>query len=366
MHFLIQREPLLSALQAIVGVVERRQTQAVLSNILVATEGTQLRLTTTDLEVELVAYLEATIEEAGETTLPARKWLDICRNLPESATLELTFHGERALLRSGKSRFSLATMSAEEFPQVESIGATEVVNIPSAELRRLVEHTHFSMAQHDVRFYLNGLLFELTGRGARAVATDGHRLALADSDTPIAVDQPKRVIIPRKGVQELQRLLNNNDEPVSLELGDNHLRVTFASIRLTSKLIDGQYPDYTRVIPKGGDKHLAVDRQALRQALTRVAILSNERYRGVRFAVESDTLRIGSQNPDQEEAEEELPIAYDGTPVEVGFNANYLLDALGAIDTEQVELTLTDASSSGVIRGKGTDNAYYVIMPMRL
>ncbi len=366
MRFEVQREPLLTALQAIVGVVERRQTLSVLGNIRVEARAQQLQLTATDLEVELVAYLDAETQTEGATTLPARKWLDICRNLPEEAILQVTFEQGRATLRSANSRFSLATLPAEEFPEVESIGATESVAIPRRELRRLIELTHFSMAQHDVRYYLNGLLLELTGSGARAVATDGHRLALAESDTPIAVSQPRQVIVPRKGVQELMRLLDDAEEPAQVAFGDNHIRVSLETVRFTSKLIDGTFPDYNRVIPQGGDKHILVDRQALRQAITRVAILSNEKYRGVRFGVEGDTLRVGSQNPEQEEAEEEVGIEYGGEAVELGFNANYMLDALNAMDTERVHITLTDASSSGLFHGEGVENVRYVIMPMRL
>ncbi|MFP4146304.1 MAG: DNA polymerase III subunit beta [Halorhodospira sp.] len=366
MRFEVQREPLLTALQAIVGVVERRQTLPVLGNIRVEAETGQLRLTSTDLEVELVAHLDVETTSDGAITLPARKWLDICRNLPEGAQLQISCEQGRANLRAGNSRFSLATLPVEEFPEIESIGATEAVELPRGELRRLIECTHFSMAQHDVRYYLNGLLLELTGRGARTVATDGHRLALAEGETPLAVAQPRQVIVPRKGVQELMRLLDDADEPARLELGENHIRVTLNTVRFTSKLIDGVFPDYNRVIPQDGDKHLLVDRQALRQALSRVVILSNEKYRGVRFAAEGETLRIGSHNPEQEEAEEELEIEYGGEAVELGFNANYLLDALGAMDTERVQVTLTDANSSGLLRGEGVEHARYVIMPMRL
>ncbi|MBK5936330.1 DNA polymerase III subunit beta [Halorhodospira sp. 9621] len=366
MRFEVQREPLLAALQSIVGVVERRQTLPVLGNIRVEARPEQLQLTATDLEVELVAYLEAHTQDEGVITLPARKWLDICRNLPEGASISIETNQDRATLRAASSRFSLATLPADEFPEVESIGQTESVDIPRTELRKLIERTHFSMAQHDVRYYLNGLLLELTGSGARAVATDGHRLALAESDSPVSVSQPRQVIVPRKGVQELLRLLDDADESATLEFGTNHVRVTLQSVRFTSKLIDGVFPDYNRVIPQDGDKHVLIDRQYLRQALTRVAILSNEKYRGIRFAVEGDTLRIGSHNPEQEEAEEEVSVDYGGDAVELGFNANYLLDALGALDTERVQVTLTDASSSGLIRGEGLDNARYVVMPMRL
>ena len=367
MRFEIQRETLTAALQAIAGVVERRQTLAVLGNIRVEASGDDtIRLTATDLEVELITWAACSVTASGAITLPARKWLDICRNLPEGATIELAVEGDRATLRAGKSRFSLATLPAEEFPEIDSIGDAEGLELPRVELRRLIERTHFSMAQHDVRYYLNGLLMAVNSRGARAVATDGHRLALAETQVPIELHEPRQVIVPRKGVHEILRLLDEEEEPATVRFGENHIQVQAQGVQLTSKLIDGQFPDYQRVLPSGGEQNLYVERQALRQTLTRVAILSNEKYRGVRLTVEAGRLWVASHNPEQEEAEEELDVEFDGQPVELGFNANYLLDALGAMGTERVHITLTDASSSALLRPEGNDQVRYVIMPMRL
>ncbi len=366
MRFEATRETLLGPLHSLIGVVERRQTLPVLGNVRVQVEESGLRLTTTDLEVELVAHVPCDVVATGTTTLPARKWLDICRNLPEGATITVAIEKERAVLRSGRSRFTLATLSAAEFPEVESIGEVETVTLPRDQLRQLIERTHFSMAQHDVRYYLNGLLFELSTDGTRTVATDGHRLAIAEAHTGGAIEGSRQVIVPRKGVQELLRLLGDDDDTTTIEFADNHIRVQLGDIRLTSKLIDGRFPDYQRVIPEGGDKRLLVDRQSLRQALSRVYILSNEKYRGVRFQAEDDRLSVGSHNPEQEEAEEELEIEYGGPKIELGFNANYLMDALGAIEADRVEVILTDSNSSGLLYGEGDESARYVVMPMRL
>lgn len=366
MKFEVQREALLPALQALLGVVEKRQTLAVLSNFRVEANESGLRLTATDLEVELVADVEAEVGEAGRTTLPARKLVDIVRNLPEEAVITVSLERDRGVLRSGRSRFTLATLPVDEYPDGESIGETENVTLPQAVLRRLIERTQFSMAQHDVRYYLNGLLLELDNDGTRAVATDGHRLSLAEARDGTGVNDARQVIVPRKGVQELVRLLGDTEEAATVQFGEQHVRVALGNMRLTSKLIDGRFPDYNRVIPKGGDKVVLVDREALRRALSRVYILSNEKYRGVRFQVEGDRLLVASHNPEQEEAEEELEIEYGGERVELGFNANYLMDALGALRSERAKITLTDAQNSGLITAEDDPSAQYVVMPMRL
>jgi DNA polymerase-3 subunit beta len=240
------------------------------------------------------------------------------------------------------------------------------LNVPQAHLRWLVDRTHFAMALQDVRYYLNGLLLELEPEQLRAVATDGHRLALAGLGLSSELEGPKQVIVPRKGIQELLRLLGDSDEAVSVELGANHVRVALPDLRFTSKLIDGRFPDYQRVIPAVGEHPVSVERDALRQALVRVSILSNEKYRGVRFVLEQERLRIQSNNPEQEEAEEELVVDYAGPEVEIGFNASYMLDALGAIEQPMVQLHVTDANSSALLQGDGAVDARYVVMPMRL
>ncbi|MBK1733698.1 DNA polymerase III subunit beta [Halorhodospira abdelmalekii] len=367
MKLQLERNTLLPLLQQLVSIVERKQTDALLANIrLEATAEQAVYLTSSDMEVELVAKLNGVVEKPGITTLPARKWLDICRNLPDQSTLEIFLEGNRAQLRCGRGRFALATLEADEFPEVELSSEVETVVLPQDELRGVIERSHFSMASQDVRYALNGLLIELTGRGIRAVATDGHRLALAEGVGEIEVTQPRQVIVPRKGVHELLRILGTDSTPLQLQLDSNHIRVEVGDVRITSKLIDGLYPDYYHVLPEKNEKHLTLAREALRQAVSRVAILSNEKSRGVRFQLRPHLLSIGSHNYEQEEAEEELEVDYSGEEVEIGFNANYLLDALGAMETEHVVISLNDSKSSGLFRPEGDERTRYVIMPMQI
>ena len=366
MKFKIQREAFLKPLQQIIGVVERRQTLPVLGNILVQASKQGLTLTATDLEVELVAQVGLDIAEPGETTLPARKLLDICRTLPEEAWLEILVDQDRATLRSGKSRFTLATLPASDFPVIEELKSVQAFKLPQRDLKELIERTHFSMAQQDVRYYLNGLMLELDKKGIRSVATDGHRLAMCEMSAKTGVSDSQQVIVPRKGVQELLRLLEGDDTDVEIQLGSNHIRVSTPQIRFTSKLIDGRFPDYNRVMPKGGDKQIQADRGYLRQALARTSILSNEKYRGIRLNLEVNILKIQAHNPEQEEAEEELEIQYGGDPLEIGFNVTYLLDALGALPGDDVRILLSDANSSCLIEDGARGHCKYVVMPMRL
>ena len=367
MQFEIDRERLLGPLQAVIGVVERRQTMPVLGHVLVvAREGEGLTLTASDLEVELQAGVDCEVAEGGQITLPARKTVDIVRNLPEGAQLRLQVDQQRAVLRSGQSRFSLATLPAADFPGMEEIGEPQSVALPQSRLRWLLEKTHFSMAVQDVRYYLNGLLLEIEPGGIQAVATDGHRLALASLKTDTGVAEARQVIVPRKGVQEMLRLLDVSDEPVELALGGNHVRISLPRLRFTSKLIDGRFPEYDRVIPDGTGARMDVEREALRQALVRASILSNEKYRGVRFVVDTDRLRIQSHNPEQEEAEEEVSVSFAGQALEVGFNASYMLDVLAAVSASTVHVYLTDGSSSALVQGEGEEDTRFVVMPMRL
>ncbi len=362
----IKREDLLRPLQAVIGVVERRQTLPVLANVLMVADEQGLSLTTTDLEVELVSRAQGEIQEGGQITVPARKLADIVRNLPEGATVRLTLDQDRAVVSAERSRFSLATLPASEFPTVEDIGETEPVLLPQGHFRELIEKTHFSMALQDVRYYLNGLLLELEPERLRAVATDGHRLAMGELRGDVQVQNNQQVIVPRKGVQELLRLLDDTDDQIRLELSGNHIRVTLPELRFTSKLIDGRFPDYQRVIPNVEGNVMTADRETLRQALVRASILSNEKYRGVRFTLERDGLKIQSNNPEQEQADEELAVGYAGAPLEVGFNATYLLDALAAMDSEEIRMGLVDANSSCLLQDAGNEGYTYVVMPMRL
>lgn len=365
MKFSAERESILAPLQAVIGVVERRQTMPILANVLITGRGEQLSITATDLEVELVAKANVTLEQAGEITLPGRKLLDIVKALPDKAKVTISIEAERATVRSGKSRFTLATLPASDFPTVEDIRAQKAILIAQSALRRLLDKTHFSMAQQDVRYYLNGMLMEADGKTLRTVATDGHRLSYCETTLEHEAGSAQQVIVPRKGVLELQRLLAGEGN-VELAIGTNHVRAQIGDIRFTSKLIDGRFPEYSRVIPSNPTKKVTADRDVLRSALQRAAILSNEKYRGIRLAVRPGVLLLQSHNPEQEEAEEELEVNYAGEELEIGFNVNYLLDALAAVDGGQVDLGLTDANNSCLLSSAATPQAKYVVMPMRL
>lgn len=357
------------ALQALNSVVERRQNLPILANILLVGDGTTLSLTATDMEVELVVGLSLQTEGPVSTTLPARKLLDICRALPDGAQLELTLAGEHATLRSGKSRFTLATLPSQEFPTVSEFEPVVSLDLDAAVLRRLIARTQFAMAHQDVRYYLNGMLLEIGATGLRAVATDGHRLALADAPGQVTLPegtQAHQIIVPRKGVQEIARLLSGVDGSVLLSVGSTQLSVLAGAQRMTSKLIDGRFPDYERVLPKGGDKIVIADRALLRQGLSRASILSTDKFKGVRLVLEKNLLRALAHNPEQEEAEEEMEVDYDGAALEIGFNVSYLLDVIDAVETEKVKLEFSEPGSSCLVLPAGEADSRYVVMPMRL
>jgi DNA polymerase-3 subunit beta len=358
------RDVLLKPLQAVIGVVERRQTMPILSNVLLVAKDNGLAVTATDLEVELVAEAEVAVEVGGEITVSGRKLLDICRALPEGSDIDISVNGEKLIVRSGRSKFSLATLPAAEFPTVEDIKAGQTIEVSQDVLGRLIEKTHFSMAQQDVRYYLNGMLLETGGKHLRAVATDGHRLALCEAELEGSVDE-QQVIVPRKGVLELQRLMTGEGS-LNIELGPNHVRIQLDGIRFTSKLIDGRFPEYDRVIPKESSNQLTAERGAFKSALQRTAILSNEKYRGIRLIIRDSGVVMQAHYPEQEEAEEELEVEYSGEDIEIGFNVNYLLDALAAVDGDEVTLSVLDGNSSCLIRQPGKDDSKFVVMPMRL
>ena len=359
------RENLLAPLQSVMGVVERRQTMPVLANVLLSARNDRLSVTGTDLEVELVAASAVSVQQAGEITVPGRKLLDIVRTLPEKATVTLARDAEKIVLRAGRSRFTLSTLPASEFPVIDDINAGQVLRLTRAAGRRLIDKTHFSMAQQDVRYYLNGTLLETEGKKLRAVATDGHRLALAETELTEAVKTGQQVILPRKGVLELQRILIGEGD-LELTIGTNHIRAQIGDIRFTSKLIDGKFPEYGRVVPSKPTRIMAGARDALRQALQRTSILSNEKYRGVRLTFAPNLLTVQAHNPEQEEAEDQVEVSFEGEEVEIGFNVTYLLEALAAIDADTVEVGLTDANSSCLIRTPGDSSVKFVVMPMRL
>lgn len=367
MQIVIEREKLLTPLSLVAGVVERRQTLPILSYLLLRADGQGIHMTGTDLEVELLAAAAGRVDQPGEVTVPARKFLDICRALPENATITVARQEERVVVRSGRSRFTLVTLPASDFPTVGVDSFTSLLTIPAGTLRQVFESTAFCMAQQDVRYYLNGLYLELSETQLRAVATDGHRMAICDEASTGGPQNPLQCIVPRKAVQEILRLLPSDEESVvTIRIDSNHLRLEVIDLVMTAKLIDGKFPDYTKVIPTAQSKLVMLSQQELRNGLSRVAILANEKYRGVRLNLESGKLAMTAHNPEQEEAVEEVEVRYSGESLEIGFNVNYLLEAAGAIRESEIQLGLSDASSSCTLKAPAQPNTQYIVMPMRL
>lgn len=366
MNLQVSREELLKPLQFVAGVVEKRNTLAILANVLLEVEGDVLTLTGTDLEVELVARVPLMAESSHSAiTIPAKKLLDICRSLPAESVLNLMLEGDRVIIKSGRSRYNLSTLPAVEFPNIQTDEGAQPVTLPQRVLRKVIDSTTFAMAVQDVRYYLNGMLLELKDKQLRSVATDGHRLAMALTPLEQAVPHAQ-VIVPRKGILELQRIIEDSDTAIAIELTPNHMRATLDQYTFTTKLVDGKFPDYERVIPRGGDKEIIADKESFKMVLTRAAILSNEKYRGVRLHFSEGNVQVLANNPEQEEAEENLAVDYAGDELEVGFNVTYLIDVLNAIKGEQVMIKASDANSSALVRDFDDDTAVYVIMPMRL
>ena len=366
MQFEISKAQLLKPLMNGSGVVEKRQTLPVLSNLLLRLENGCLEIVGTDLEVEVSAMCNDVVGTNGSTTVPARKFVDIVRSFPEDSTIRFEVAENKVICTSGRSRFQLSTLDAAEFPRMELDSEAETVNMPGATLKQLLNKTAFAMASQDVRYYLNGLLMQIKDETLTTVATDGHRLAFTKTEVSLKQDYETSVIIPRKGVGELSRLIEEGEKTLSMQLGKKHVMVQSDNITLKSKLIDGRFPDYERVIPSESDNRLVTDKVILREALARTAILSNEKYRGVQLTLETGQLTIQTHNPEQEEAEEKLSIDYTGQNIEIGFNVNYLIDAISIIDSEQVRLDFTDAHSSVLIRSMEDEHTLYVVMPMRL
>lgn len=367
MKFSIDREQLVKPLQQVAAVVERRQTLPVLSNLLVEVNNQQLVLTGSDMEIEMIARfpLEGDCEE-GATTVAARKFLDICKSLPADAVINVDLDNDKLKIRSGRGRYTLATLPAVDFPALEVETEANTLTVPSAGLRDLIDHTAFSMAQQDVRYYLNGMLLEIGEGQLRTVATDGHRLALSDLRLESVSVEPCQVILPRKGVLELGRLLAEAGEMVDISMSHNQLRISLPQFTFTSKLVDGKFPEYDRVVPKNNTQLAMADKEVLRQALLRVLVLSNEKYRGVRLQFGENSLTLQTNNPEQEEAEEQVLVNYTGQPLEIGFNITYLIDILNNIPGNQLMMELGDSNSSALLRDESDSDAIYVVMPMRL
>lgn len=381
MRLKISKEVLLNVLSHVVGAVERRHTLNILSNIKLQVTEQQLIVTGSDLEVELVASTalsSGACVDAGETTVPARKLVDICKSLPNAALVDIQVTpDQRCILKSGNSRFVLGTLPAEDFPLLASEGVVqgETVQVGQADLKKLLDKTSFAMAVQDVRFYLTGTLIEAGEGKLRAVTTDGHRLALSETDAQINSDQTLQAIVPRKAVNELQRLLTLDEHQLTLIIGRELMNVKIqlnykdsheVEVRFTTKLIDGKFPDYRRVLPRNGNKIVIIEHDLFRQSLQRVAILSNEKLRGVFLTFKENELQLRANNPEQDEAVDDLAIQYSGESMEMSFNAQYLLDVLGALNGDSVQLTLSEANASSLIQDPAAAQSLYVVMPMRV
>jgi DNA polymerase-3 subunit beta len=365
----LQREQLLKPLQLVIGAVDHKQAMPILSNVLLDFQEKQLSVTGTDLEIELIGQSPFCQPDMrpGKMILPARKLFDICKALPEGAAIELYQDRDRVILKSDRSRFTMSTMSADDFPSVESSESNVTFSITQGELLHLLQRTAFAMAQQDVRYYLNGMLLEIAENMLRVVATDGHRLAM--NQATIHIEHPHRmqVILPYKAVMELMRLIKGGDHVLNVHVGFHHIRIFSEEFVFTSKLVEGRFPDYQRVIPKMGDKVIVLDRDELKQALLRTAILCHDKVRGVRLEIGANQLKLTANNPEHEAAEEEIDVDYKGEHLDVGFNITYLLDVLNVVQAGPIQLTLIDASSSLRIDEPGSENySIFVVMPMRL
>ena len=368
MKFKVIREELLKPLQLVSGVVERRQTRPILGNLLmVLTEDGVLSLTGTDEEIEIVAKSTvSSVGEIGEITVPARKLVDICRSLPENQEINFSINDKTLVIKSGRSRFNLSTLPAGDFPATENIDGDLHFSAPQSTIKQLINNTAFCMAQQDVRYFLNGMLWEVEGDTLRCVATDGHRLAISNKVLDVNFPDKQQIILPRKGVTELSRLLDYKEQDISCVFSSRYFRIETQEYTFTSKIMEGKFPDYEKVIPTNG-KHIAMgNREELKQAFLRAAILSNEKHLGVRLVFSPQLLTIVANNIEQEEAEEKVIVDYDHDQIEIGFNVSYLQDVTNVITNEKIKITLSDSNSSVLLEDPDSSDALYVIMPMRL
>lgn len=366
MKFEIDRKDFFPALAQVGGAVEKRHTLPILANLLLKASPHGLEIIGSDLEVQIGAHAVAMISDEGAVTVPARKLFDICRNLPEDARISFSQKGDRVTLSSGRGRFSLSTLPAADYPAMDQPVADVRISIPQGDLKSLLEKVGFAMAHQDVRYYLNGLLIEIGGEQVRCVATDGHRLAKVDKQLEQGVGEVHSAIIPHKTVVEVRRLLNNSEKLVDLSLTEKALSLVFDDTQVVSKLVDGKYPNYERVIPRGLDQRAFVQKDDLRRALIRTSVLSNEKYRGVQFSFEDGLLKLRAHNPEQEEAEDEVALDYAGVTIAMGFNVTYVLDVLNALDDDRVEIQFAEDGKSSIWKNVDKDEESFVIMPMRL
>lgn len=369
MRFTVSRESFLKPLKMVASVVERRHTQnlPILSNVLIKISGSEFQLTTTDQEVELIS--NGILEEAfieGAVTVPVRKLMDVCRALPENSLLSFEEETDRLIIRGGRSRFTLSTLSALHFPNLEGEKWDFTFTVLKQALRLLIEQTGFAMAEQDVRYYLNGMLLEVKKGILYAVAADGHRLAVGKMNGAFNSPGTFRIIVPRKGVLELSRLLDDKEGSVTIMMGGNHIRVVTDGVTMTSKLLEGRFPDYERIIPANGDKIVLANRELLKEAFLRSAALFSDKFRGVRLHLSNGCLKILASNAEQDEVEEDIEVDYQGRELEIGFNVKYLIDLLGVIETHLVKFIFSDSNSSVRVEGVDGEGGVYVIMPMKI
>jgi DNA polymerase III subunit beta len=366
MQIQINREVLLKPLTSVTGIVERRHTLPILSNLLLEAKNNQIQLTATDLEMQISMTIESEFKGELSTTLSAKKFLDICRALPESANIDMVSQDSRLTVKAGKSRFNIQTLPAADYPvMTKASDQTTVIKISQIVFKKLLKQVEFAMAQQDIRYYLNGLLLEVIENNLNIIGTDGHRLSFTSAKLNQSYDKTD-VIVPRKTVIELIKLLNDSDEEVTIEIGAGQVNFTFNEIRLISKIIDGKFPDYNRVIPTGHQNSFTVNRMSVLTAMLRASILSNEKYRGIRMVLTNNNLKLISTNTEQEEAEEELEIDYVKDPLDIGFNVTYLIDVLNNVNDENIQFSFADANSSCLITVPNDTEYKYVVMPMRI
>jgi len=362
------QEQVLAALQSVAGIVERRHTMPILANVLIRKTGTQIEWTASDLEIQIRTRVELGGDDAQFTgTVAARKLIDILRSMPSDQTVSIESSQNRLLLKGGKSKFVLQTLPAEDFPLVqEASNFGPAFSVPQKTLKTLLSQVSFAMAVHDIRYYLNGILFVAEGKQLSLVATDGHRLAYTSAELDVDIKQRQEVILPRKTVLELQRLLSDQDGAIEMQFAGNQAKFSFAGMEFVTKLVEGKFPDYNRVIPRNHPNIVILGRSALLAALQRAAIMTSEKFKGVRLNLERGSLRVAANNADQEEAVEELDIQYDGSAIEIGFNVSYLIDALSNMSQDMVRLELNDGNSSALLTIPDNEHFKYVVMPMRI
>lgn len=366
MNLNIIKNDLLNPLMKVIGVIERRQTLPVLSNVHIHLKNKKLTLTGTDLEVQISANGFIDSEAEIKTTLPGRKLLDICRSLPDEATIKLNFQDDKVLINSGKSRFVLRTLPAAEYPLFDELQYANEFSIERDILFKALTKTSFCMAQQDVRYYLNGLMLQIIEGEVQTVASDGHRLALFQYQTEQNGLMMEQIILPRKGAQEFLKLLEKADKPVIIKVAKNHINLSLDDVQLNAKLIDGRFPDFKNVLPEESKHNFTIDKQTFKSALSRVSILSNEKYKGIRLDMSPQLMKVNANNPEQDEADEEVTIEYDGEEMSMGFNSSYLMDALNVIESDDVHVSFTDTNSSCLLEDPSDHSSRFVIMPMRL